>query len=647
MAMSAGDASSLSRIWQRLVEPSPGRAELAFRLALICTLIVFVTEIYGLPEAALTAYVAFFMNKSNRTSSVLLAIVMTLVLTIVIGLLLLIATPVLSSPGARVATMAAISFVLLFLGSASKLKPLGSIVALIIAYALDVLGSVPLGELATRGLLYTWLFFGIPAGVSVIVNLIFGPGPRRLAQREFAERLRAAAEAIRAVDDQTSGTSHLLEDGNTESLTLLKLAHMEGELPSEDLAILQGAADCIVMVLSAVELMIQIPESRPLETTRSSIASELLELAAIFRKGGYPAGVDLIAPIDGTSPRAIEAIEFLNRGLSRFGEARPKVEEKKPKGHFFLPDAFQNPDHVRYALKTTGAAMFCYLTYSLLSWGGIHTAMITVFIVSLGTVAETVEKLTLRIAGCLAGAACGLLAMIYLIPKTSGIGHLAAIVFAGALIGGWLAAGSQRIAYVGFQFAFAFFLCVIQGSGPSHDMVVARDRIIGILFGNVVAYLVATRLWPASIRSRIESTIGGICTKLKAVAESANPWTRSRLTAELHTLLDTAKQDIQLASLEPISIRPGVDWLSVRLGLVHSAQRLEAPLYFSAEMAATEQERREMARSMDTMHSVQWDDIPAQATADLADRANRWFLEQRLNDLRRAVARLSEVHEHA
>jgi multidrug resistance protein MdtO len=647
MATSAGDASSLFRIWQRIVEPLPGRVELAFRLALICTLTVFVTEIYALPGAALTTYVAFFMNKSNRTSSVMLSIVMTLLITIVIGLLLLIATPVLSSPAARVATMTGISFVLLFLVSASKLKPLGSIIALITAYALDVLGSVPLGELATRALLYAWLFVGIPAGVSAIVNLVFGPGPRRLARREFAERLRAAAEAIRGVDDQTSRTPHLLEDGDAESLTLLKLAHLEGELPAEDLAILEGAADCIVMVLSAVDLMIQIPESRPLETTRSSIANELLELAAIFEKGGYPACVDLITPIDGTPQTAIEAIEFLNRGLARFGEARPKVEEKKPKAGFLLPDAFQNPDHVRYALKTTGAAMFCYLTYSLLSWHGIHTAMITVFIVSLGTVAETVEKLALRIAGCLAGAACGLLAMIYLIPKTSDIGHLAAIVFAGALIGGWLAAGSQRIAYVGFQFAFAFFLCVIQGSAPSHDMVVARDRIIGILFGNVVAYLVATRLWPASIRSRIESTIGGIYTKLKAVTQSTNSWTRSRLISDLHTLLDGAKQDIQLASLEPISIRPAHEWLSAGLGLVHSAQRLETPLYFSAEMAATEQERREMALGMDMMHSVERDNTPTQSRVDLADRANRWFLEQRLDDFRRAAAKLSEVHEHA
>ena len=63
------------------------------------------------------------------------------------------------------------------------------------------------------------------------------------------------------------------------------------------------------------------------------------------------------------------------------------------------------------------------------------------------------------------------------------------IVFLVALASAWIAAGDERIAYAGFQIAFAFFLCVIQGAGPSFDMVTARDRVIGILLGNVVIYL--------------------------------------------------------------------------------------------------------------------------------------------------------------
>ena len=118
-------------------------------------------------------------------------------------------------------------------------------------------------------------------------------------------------------------------------------------------------------------------------------------------------------------------------------------------------------------------------------------AFLTCYIVSLGTTAETVEKLTLRILGCLVGAAAGYGTMIFLIPYLTSITALMVVVFAGALAAGYVSAGSERISYAGFQIAFAFFLCVIQGPSPAFDLSTARDRVIGILIGNVVAYLVS------------------------------------------------------------------------------------------------------------------------------------------------------------
>jgi Fusaric acid resistance protein family len=85
----------------------------------------------------------------------------------------------------------------------------------------------------------------------------------------------------------------------------------------------------------------------------------------------------------------------------------------------------------------------------------------------------------LRILGCLLGAAPGIAAIVYLIPSITSIGALMVVVFLGALVSAWVAAGSPRIACAGFQIAFAFFLCVIQGSAPSFDMTDGqgpRDR---------------------------------------------------------------------------------------------------------------------------------------------------------------------------
>src|SRR5258708_30201824 len=161
----------------------PGRLEFAARLALICALTTLVVEIYQTPDPALTYYVAFFVMKPDRTTSVVLSIVMGLLISIIIGLVILVSMAVIDQPAWRVASMAMISFGLLFLASASKLKPVGPIIALIAAYALDLLSKAQIGEFATRGVLYAWLLATIPASVSVITNLCLRPPTRRLIAR--------------------------------------------------------------------------------------------------------------------------------------------------------------------------------------------------------------------------------------------------------------------------------------------------------------------------------------------------------------------------------------------------------------------------------------------------------------------------------
>jgi multidrug resistance protein MdtO len=108
----------------------------------------------------------------------ILNIAMLALFSLIVTSVILVTIIVIDQPVWRVASMAAISLGLLFLASASKLRPIGGTVALIVAYALDLLGTVHGGEIATRALLYVWLFVGIPAGVSIGVNLVSSPSRR-------------------------------------------------------------------------------------------------------------------------------------------------------------------------------------------------------------------------------------------------------------------------------------------------------------------------------------------------------------------------------------------------------------------------------------------------------------------------------------
>ncbi len=588
MAPNADD--SPRGIWHALpglLGPSPERIEFAFRLALICALTVLVTEIYQTPGPALTVYLAFFLNRPDRTTSLILSLAMTLIITLVIGLTILLAKVVLDVPGWRVVTMAAISFGFLFLGSASKLRPIAGTLALIVAYALDLLGNAPQGELATRVLLYAWLFVGIPAGVSLVVNLLIAPAPRRLAERALAQRLRAAAAMMRgnasARDEQAF--ARYLRAGTAEPLGRIHLAGMEKTSPARDIAALTQAGRSTTTLLFLVDAIAH--DAAVPEPWRQRVAVVLEEMASAFEASGYPVDIAVPTAADPApgSPLAATLMADLEAALATFTAPpeTPAAPAAKEPGGFFLPDAFTNSVHVRYALKTTVAAMACYILYSLLDWPGIHTCLITCYIVSLGTTAETVEKLGLRILGCLIGAAVGIAALVFVMPSLESIGALMAITFIGGLAAAWVAAGSPRIAYAGFQIAFAFFLCVIQGAGPAFDMTVARDRVIGILFGNLVVFVISTSLWPVSVSRRIDPAIAALLRRLGTTARAGIPTVRRDLVPATQAAIGAVQVDLDLARYEPAAVRPSSVWLHHRRQVVDAIVAIEGPLLLSGQ----------------------------------------------------------------
>ena len=175
--------------------------------------------------------------------------------------------------------------------------------------------------------------------------------------------------------------------------------------------------------------------------------------------------------------------------------------------------------------------------------------------------------------------------MLRIIPHTTDIGDLAAIVFAGAFLAAWIAAGDKHISYAGFQLAFAYFLCVIQGPSPSFDMVVARDRVIGILLGNIVSYFAATRVWPVSVGPRIDSALQKAKQKLESVFEAADGWSRRRLVAETQSMMEGITSDIRLAAYEPEWIRPDRTRLAAQQHAAEAIQKLQTPMLGVAELA--------------------------------------------------------------
>ena len=146
---------------------------------------------------------------------------------------------------------------------------------------------------------------------------------------------------------------------------------------------------------------------------------------AIMRYAESPDAPAGATGVSDASPRVARRRGACRRVAPTDASTAPTAPKR---GGFFLSDAGTNPEHIAYALKTTGAAMFCYLLYTLLDWPGIHTCVITCYIVSLGSAGETVQKLRLRLAGCVIGALAGTAASVFIVPHMDSIASLLALV---------------------------------------------------------------------------------------------------------------------------------------------------------------------------------------------------------------------------
>jgi multidrug resistance protein MdtO len=394
-----------------------------------------------------------------------------------------------------------------------------------------------------------------------------------------------------------------LRESTKEIQEWLGLADREKTSAPGDIAALRQATFSTVTLMSTIDVMDRRPETWLTIPLREYLARTLREMSAILRAGGYPIRIDWRAPEPERPLIPLEAdvladIKAAIVGFAEVPNSAESIDERKETSGFFAADAFTNPDYIHYALKTTGAAMFCYILYSLLDWPGIHTSFLTCYIVSLGTTAETVEKLTLRIVGCLVGAAAGYGTMIFLIPYLTSITALMVVVFAGALASGYVAAGSPRISYAGFQIAFAFFLCVIQGPSPAFDLSTARDRVIGILIGNVVTYLVFTNLWPISVSKRIDPAIATVLHRLSAMM-TADPRSRGALASQAQSALAEIQTDIELANYEPSTVHATEAWLVARQRVAEEIGALGSVLLLSADNDAAT--RPQIANRLETL----------------------------------------------
>ena len=568
----------------------PGRFAMSWRVGALCALMAMIAMLYGIPESAISCYLILFVMKPDAVESMVMAIAVSILISIVVGLLLLILPYTLESAPLRMAVLIVSSFAFLWLGSCSKLGPVGSIIALVIAFVMSLLGNVPNGELATRAVLYAWLMAVSPMMLLVAFNLFMGRASWKLLRASVSERLTAAAEALQDPDpDRLDKVRALLLEGQKEHqqrALLIRVFHLR---PALEVAWLESAVNSSYRLLLAVSAL---ATSTP-ESTRH-------ELADLCRKNAQAISEGRTVEPPTLAPS--EASCEIRNALLALAQPDNTPDPNAPKATFFAEDAFTSPVHQYFALKTTAASVICYLVYTALDWQDIHTAMITCYVAALATTGETVHKLTLRIVGCLIGALIGVLSIIYIIPLMNGIGELMVLVFGAIMLAAWVSSGNERIAYAGIQIGLAFLLTVLNGFGPSTDLGVALDRVLGILLGNLVVYVIFTQLWPVaivdSVRKRIRSALPHLLT-LATLPTSARP-AAVREAACIEEEIAGAHESLKLIPFDPPSLRPSQDEYRRLKDLLAELEKIGPLLFLPVEKSVCNVERlRDLNASVD------------------------------------------------
>jgi multidrug resistance protein MdtO len=172
----------------------------------------------------------------------------------------------------------------------------------------------------------------------------------------------------------------------------------------------------------------------------------------------------------------------------------------------FVPDAFSNSAHLKFALRGSLAALVCYVTYNALIWPGLKSSMVTCLLTAATTIGSSRQRQVLRLGGfVLGGIVLGIGAQAFLLPHLDsivGFGLLFAVV---AAISSWIATATPRISFLGLQLALAFNLVHLLDFTIQTSLAVARDRLVGVLLGLISMWLIFDHLWVKDAMSEMQS----------------------------------------------------------------------------------------------------------------------------------------------
>jgi len=573
LAASLGSLHAPPTRWEwlrREMAPSQERRNFTIRVVVSVVAVVVVSMALQTPLTAFSAYMAFFISKENRVITTITGVLGAVGATVAVGACIFIYHYTFDYPEYRIPAMALAVFGGMWLSRVLTLGPLGFVIGFLVGLIQSISDGIPTADQLVRQILWLWAVVNLGFAITVVVNIVLLPAePLRALENGLRQRLELTITALRRilhsnlVGGHADGALVDLASRGTASLGLnLRLAALKPSLGAR-LSALTAAireSDRLVVAAASLGLRDPIPLPAPDRVAAEGVVSTLTPLE---RHPLDPDASSIAAPSGGVVPMLPELRDMLRASVALrealvLREAPPAPKEKRG---LFVPDAFSNKDHVRFALKVALAAMACYVIYTGLDWPGIRTAFITCCFVALESTGATIRKAGLRLIGCALGGTLGFLSIVYLVPHMESIVSLALLTAAVSALAGWIAAGSERVSYAGLQMALAFFLCIYQGFAPDTQFHTIRDRLVGIVLGILVMSIVFRFVWPESAAVKMRAALARMLRRLVQLVRipegspGVEPAAVTKLRSDVAGDLNGVLRLSELAALE--GVEPG------------------------------------------------------------------------------------------
>ena len=512
--------------------PYPGRAALVARMCVAATIVMLLSMTFRIPYGAYGAVYALTLSRESpdatrKDARTIIVAFLFSVLYVLIGAMFF-----LQDPNLRLIWVVVTLFVMFYALSAMANYRAAARFGYLLIITIPLWDRQISTAAKVEGTLWAFAAISLGSLITVAVELIYaelqGADPILYA---LADRLAATEELLNSraaglpVDEKTRSKimRFAMVGISPQRRTLRRSAYPAAY--REQMGALIALVGRLVDLASNMEsLNLELADNARARIRR--LAANIRTIRSDLLSGKPPAVVELQSETQNSSTpllaeleKTVSLIPQVFAGTLSLGHYAPVRPSNEPSVGLFRPDALSNSEHFKFGLRGCFAASLCYLFYNATAWPRISTAITTCFLTALSTVGSSHQKQLLRISGAIVGGVIlGIGAEMFILPSLDSIAGFTLLFLAVTVVSAWIMTSSPRLSYFGVQIVVAFYLINLSEFGVQTSLVLARDRVIGILLGLLMMWLVFDQLWSVSAAAQMRRIFAS---NLRLLAEFA------------------------------------------------------------------------------------------------------------------------------